>query len=184
MDTCHPELGMNMRMTGVVVILLGLCAAMTSAQDVVIYRDTGLLVTYDDGSTEDLIVKYRGYVSSNRRQTGSHSSWLHPIDTRQCHWSVSGYISRDICTLSRSLGEQCVGDLSTIYHNDLSSSGESFGLNNWQGENCGKAAPKINKDIESIRSSIVQSFNTVVDGDIDPLLDSLKANIRGQITVK
>lgn len=172
---------LSTKMTGLVMVLL-VVSSLAVAQDVVSQSSTKIRVEYDDGTTEDLVVRYQGIVDHDQWQTGRHSSWTHPIDTRRCHWNTVAYIRRNVCTVSRALGgEQCEGELSTSFFRSAGGSGSSFILSDLQGENCGKASGKIRNTINTVTRFLTERFNAEVEADIQIVIARI---LKATVTVR
>ena len=164
----------RIRVAGLVIALLMVAAS--AFGDEVNSAAIPLHVEYADGTTDDLIVRYRGIVHHRQWQTGEPSRPLKGQipDTRQCHWNTSGYIERDVCVISKAAGEVCRGELSDVFLRSSEGSGEAFHiLKNWQGENCGKAGGAIRQTIDKVRRAVLDNFDAEVKADLDIVIGRL-----------
>jgi len=70
----------------------------------VMHRERRFLARYSDGTTEQYLVSYRGFVKQYMKESGHgvnpEYDWF--IDTRQCHWSIDTRVIREVLLVHRS----------------------------------------------------------------------------------
>jgi hypothetical protein len=148
---------------------------------------SSFMLTYKDGTKESIIIKYVGQASLDVSQSGRSSNWRHPVDTRRCNWSTEATVTRQLCIVSKSLGEQCQGNLTKVFY--IAGAGKGHSVNpvrlNFQGENCNRACGKFNGDYNAAKAAVTASLNGIYEQDFKPFLEQIKqrpdvSNIAGQ----
>lgn len=164
--------------TGVLFVLL-LCASTSIAQNATKKAERQFLVTYPDGQSEIYVAVYMGEVRVDVNQTGSASRPLqgHFVDDRQCHWTISTPISREIFLVNRAGRRSLYQPLNAIYNAESRNQGSAFRLDRLQGENCNAAAGRRDEDVRRATDTLNSSFDLIVNGDVATLLEKLKAEM-------
>ncbi|MGH8077999.1 MAG: hypothetical protein ACREPE_11835 [Lysobacter sp.] len=133
-------------------------------------------ISYNDGSDENILIRYTAFASRNVSQTGESSSWKHPIDNRECHWTTEAYVLREVCVVSRSLGEQCDGTDTKVFN--VAAGGKGDGVNllklEVQGENCNDMCPRFNADYNAAKQAANAHLNGVFDQDVKPYVSEVR----------
>jgi hypothetical protein len=137
---------------------------------------SSFMISYKDGTKESIIIKYVGEAALNVSQSGSSSSFSHPIDNRRCNWSTEATVTRQLCVVSKSLGEQCQGNLTKVFYITGSGKGDSFNplKADFQGENCNAACGKFVGDYNAAKSAVTASLNGIYEQDFKPFLEQIK----------
>lgn len=134
------------------------------------------LIRYDDGMVEKKIIKYIGTATERRWQTGKHSSWRHPTDTRQCHWEFQSNIKRDICLVARSGEQYCEGKHTKIFSLPQIGEGKHFNWSKFQGDNCGKMANTISSQFNQVKSILVNEWAGIINRDKQSVENLLRSH--------
>ena len=159
-----------------------LCAALiafsgsAAAAESIGTESLGFAIIYSDGARENAVAKYQALLDSTRWETGHPAMPLRgrPTDTRQCHWRVTAYVQRDICVISRRFGEKCEGEWRKVFDVTESGSGQRMSFTRIQGENCGKAAGKIDAQINALRGQVISQMHSVMQSDINSVVQTVR----------
>jgi hypothetical protein len=119
--------------------------------------------------TIDKVVKYLAVLDYRRWETGHPSipskGWF--TDTRQCHYEMTAYFQRKMCSDDPVTGEQCEGDWTTVMYLPESGSGEPFNLlKRVRGQNCGDVGGNFDKIAADTRSRLTSGFGKMRDDDL------------------
>lgn len=137
-------------------------------------------ISYSDGTVENAVLKYQAYVTADCQQSGEASKPLqgHPFDDRKADWRVESWIQRDVCILSKSLGEQCRGQWSKVFNDSRSGASKSFNIIklNLGHMTCGDAEIKnaMRDGTQSITTKIINVLPQIVNQDKETTLNMLK----------
>lgn len=134
------------------------------------------VINYKDGSKENIVIRYVGDAALNVSQTGSASTWNHPIDNRRCSWSTEASVTRQLCIVSKTLGEQCEGNYTKVFYVTGAGAGDVFNpfKLDFQGENCNSACGRFNADFNNAKTAVTESLNGVYEQDFKPFLEQIK----------
>lgn len=134
------------------------------------------VINYEDGTKENMVIRYVGQASLNVSQSGSSSTWNHPVDSRRCSWSTEATVTRQLCIVSKSLGEQCEGNLTQVFYITGGGHGKSFNpfKADLQGENCNRACGKFVGDYNAAKKAVSDSMNGIFNEDFKPFLEQVK----------
>jgi hypothetical protein len=97
-------------------------------------------------------------------------------DTRQCHWSLSSHIDRQVAMINKVGQEFAQSSLSRTYRSDFTGKGSDFQVFGLRPENCNDAADRRNSDINDARKNVSSVFPGLVDADLVKLKADVKAN--------
>jgi len=136
-----------------------------SSSEVVNKTERAFTLRFADGSKENYVVSYSGEVTVTWREDGQPSTLTHPIDNRQCHWEVSGAITRHVALISKT-GVYARKDLETVYAAAMANKGSDFKVVNLHSENCGEANDRRQSDVRNLQSRVRSDFNGTVAEDL------------------
>lgn len=148
--------------------------------DVVSSTTFGFSIEYKDGSQEASIIRYQAFVSASCDGSGSVSTWDHPFDTRRVKWRVDSWIQRDVCLVSKALGEHCDKDLRKFFSDTRNGSSREFDL--FKGDlshtTCSDVAGKIAAARDQLKKSIIDSLGELKGKDRDEVYELIKKDDR------
>lgn len=147
-----------------------------SAEEVVSERKIGFQSEYDDGGTENMVIRYSAVANLDYHQIGSASKGIdHLQDTRRCEWEVYSYIQRDLCISTRTAGEICEGKHTRIFNDGRAGGSKSQDIfaGRWNATTCEDMMGEINKNYEAIKAHVISQLKPVMDSDVDELFDTL-----------
>ena len=147
------------------MIFLILCIPFAVAADVIKSAQFRYSILGQKGAMETRTLKYLGKIQMSVTQSGKSSSWLHPIDTRQCHWSIQSYIVREVCLLSLSGRAYCEMAEEKLLHLKDKGNGKRFKLRILQGENCGDLSKMIDRKYRDQEKQLLHAWDDVIKKD-------------------
>ena len=129
-------------------------------------------ITTGDNS-ETGTVKYHIYLNRNIHESGSPSTIFHPVDDRQCDWSIDGHMDRVVCVTSIMGGTSCKNNFAKNL--PINISGQSGAPSNWLDHRpCSDFINQINAQTDQL----VRSMDThaLIQADLD---GDLKSTMQG-----
>ena len=115
-----------------------------------------LVVPYkitSSSNTETGTVKYHIYLSRDINESGAASTMFHPVDDRQCSWSMQGHMDRVVCFTSIMGGTSCNNNLAKNL--PINISGQSGAPSNWLDHRpCSDFIGQINSQTQQLISSL------------------------------
>lgn len=158
-------------------IASSLFSSTASGAELVSSQKIGFDIEYEDGFKETGVIKYEGWVESSCVTRGEASTPTHPIDTRRADWKADGWIQRDICIVSRSLGEKCDGVWTKIFRGQDGHITQAWNplRGVWGHDTCGRRAADIERTKRQISDAVITSIPSVMKADLEEALDLLKA---------
>ncbi len=163
----------NLLFCGLLCVLCAMCTAQT-----VQTKERAFTVKYKDGTVERYKVDWTASMNVEVHEDG------HPAipgnfqftDTRQCHWSISGRIDRQVALINK-LGQAFAQSvLSRTYSTDFANKGSDFMVLGFRSENCNDAAARRDSDINNAKSNLLHVFDSNVDADLAKLKLEMKQN--------
>ena len=159
-------------------VLVGILTAAQCVAETIQTTERAFAVKYKDGTVEHYKVTWLGIVDSEVHEDGHPSvplnGWF--TDTRQCHWSISSHIERQVAMINRVGQTFAQSSLSKSYSSDFTNKGSDFMVLGFRSENCNDAADRRNSDIGNARSNIISIFGGIVEADLTRLKAEVKSN--------
>ena len=169
--------------SGMVLVVLALSAIIPGASlaaDEVKTETQTLLVKYSDGTTERHIVKYTAFFEGSRWESGKPSTWKHPVDDRQCHWSMHAYVERDIGMVDHSGHTSWRNEWHRVFDQPIVNRAPGLGIKTgFQGVNCGRVGGDIDGQMAALRDQVADSLPNIMDGDRKEVANELQGD--GQV---
>jgi hypothetical protein len=157
-----------------------MCVACTllSAAQTVQTKERAFTVKYKDGTVERYKVDWAASMNVEVHEDG------HPAipanfqftDTRQCHWSISGHIDRQVALINKLGQAFAQSSLSKTYSTDFANKGSDFMVLGFRSENCNDAVDRRNSDINNAKSNLLNVFDGNVNADLAKLKREMKSN--------
>lgn len=124
-------------------------------------------VKYKNGVVERYLVRYTAELDTSWREDGHPAvpsrGWFR--DTRQCHWSTSGRIERNVCLVSNAGHTFCQSNLQRVFTASTAGQGSPFVLTQLAPENCGDTAARRESDFTNARNTVIAAMPGVMASD-------------------
>ena len=151
----------------------------TSAAEVTNSTERSFLLTYPDGTTETVLVRYEAVLDSTVRQLGGASKPLEGkfIDDRRCEWSVSARVQARPYLVSHSGMLAPLSDVVVVSDNvryDGRGPENELQAAGFYHATCGDKRSTIDGQIDSTRQALVTTFSGIVDTDSARIIHELK----------
>jgi hypothetical protein len=154
------------------------CITLNAFAETVMTKERTFAVKYKDGTVEHYKVTWVATLDTEVHEDGHPSEpfngWF--TDTRQCHWSLSSHIDRQVSMINKVGQEFAQSTLSRTYRSDFTGKGSDFQVFGLRPENCNDAAGRRNSDINDARKNVSSVFPGLVDADLVKLKADVKAN--------
>jgi hypothetical protein len=154
------------------------CVTLNMFAETVQSKDRTFAVKYKDGTVEHYKVTWVATLDTEVHEDGHpaepFNGWF--TDTRQCHWSLSSHIDRQVAMINKVGQEFAQSSLSRTYRSDFTGKGSDFQVFGLRPENCNDAADRRNSDINDARKNVSSVFPGLVDADLVKLKADVKAN--------
>jgi hypothetical protein len=158
-------------------LLCSIAGALSFAETVQ-SKERTFTLKYKDGTIEHYKVTWLANLDVEVHEDGHpaepFNGWF--TDTRQCHWSVSSHIVRQVAMINKVGQTFAQSSLSKSYANDFTNKGSDFMVLGFRSENCNDAADRRNSDINNARANLNNIFEGIVAGDLSRLKDEVKSN--------
>jgi hypothetical protein len=162
------------------IAFLVTCAFMAtqSFAETVQTKERTFAVKYKDGTIERYKVTWFANLEVEVHEDGHPAVPLSGqfTDTRQCHWSTSSHIERQVAMINKVGQSFAQSALSKSYASDFTNQGSAFVVLNFRSENCNDASARRNSDISNARANLNNIFPGIVDADLSRLKAEVKSN--------
>lgn len=127
-----------------------------------------------DGTVVTYKAIWQGYRDMAWNESGGPSTLTHPVDNRQCHWTVSGWITRRVAV--EIAGQEYFNDnIQRVFNQNKVNQGSDFQVLRLRSENCNDCADRRNSDFDDMANNV----NGAIQGTADSDLQSVLADIQG-----
>ena len=160
------------------ILAVSVCMTLNTAAETVQTKERTFAVKYKDGTVEHYKVTWVATLDIEVHEDGHPSEPLNGwfTDTRQCHWSLSAHIDRQVAMINKVGQEFAQSNLSKTYRSDFTGKGSDFQVFGLRPENCNDAAGRRDSDINDGRKNLMNVFPGLVEADLGKLKSEVKAN--------
>jgi hypothetical protein len=150
------------------VLATTVCMTLAAAAETVQTKERTFAVKYKDGTIEHYKVTWIATLDVEVHEDGHPAvplnGWF--TDTRQCHWSLSSHIDRQVAMINKVGQEFAQSNLSRTYRSDFTGKGSDFQVFGLRPENCNDAAGRRNSDINDARKNLLNVFPGIMEADL------------------
>jgi hypothetical protein len=161
----------------VISLIHVMCATYCVAETVQSKQRT-FAIKYKDGTVEHYVVTWFATLELEVHEDGPPSEplkgWF--TDTRQCHWSMSSHIDRQVAMVNKVGQSFAQSSLSKSYSSDFTDKGNNFMVLAFRSENCNDSADRRNSNINNARANLNNVFDGIVEADLRRLKEEIKTN--------
>jgi len=149
----------------------------------VMHRERRFLARYSDGTTEQYLVSYRGFVKQYMKESGHgvnpEYDWF--VDTHQCHWSIDNRIIREVLLVHRSDRripyEIRHETLSKRWNVPFTSKDSDSVLTRIWPDDCNDAWERFERDVNKARYRVKGELRRISNQDLVQLPDIMKQEL-------
>lgn len=162
---------------GVALVLWNLALSDEMGPEVASEQDIGFQAEYEDGTVENMVVRYQAIAGLTYVRVGSASHGIeHLQDTRRCSWEAWSYIQRDLCVDTKTAGQICKGQYTRIFNDTRRGGTRSQDIlkGQFNVKTCDDVMSQLTDAQSNNKTNVVSQLKPVMDNDIDQLFDTLK----------
>lgn len=171
--------GLQSGVVSVGLLLLTMGFNQNVFSEVIGERTRSFIVKFADGGSERYVAKYIGKVNLNKWESGKPSTWDHPVDTRQCHWTIESYVERESCLASKTGETFCKGELNRMFGTSFTNKGSDFVVTGLRRENCGNAESRYQSDVSNAKNTVNDLLGRILEEDTASYISDLKTHVGG-----
>lgn len=134
---------------------------------------------YADGTSEQYVIRYVGTLERFKEQTGDAAMplKLKIIDSRQCHWRLTGAVQRSMYVVHRS-GKQLPYDAALVASLPMANKGSDLLVTRMRSENCNDASARYASDVADSVRKVTDVLNGAIQSDLPGVVALLRANAK------
>ena len=171
----------------VIAFMVFACLAVPNIEaEEVISKESFFLIKFSDGAVEHYLVRWSGHARTDMREDGHPAvpakGWF--TDTRQCHWTVNGSITREVWLMSRSGRRFRADDFQKIYEKGKHNKGSDFVVIKLRSENCGDARTRRESDHNDMKNRVRADFPGTVVADLEQVKKDFKSDLEAVVEVE